>query len=204
MRLIGAAAICVLAIASGYARSSPREAIEVREAQLACITMNTERLPLDSRRSPLDSLTFSVEGKPVKICYSRPAARDREIFGGLVAYDRLWRTGANEPTMIHTTSALDIAGIRVEPGSYSLYTIPGESEWQIIVNRSIDQWGHEGRYTAEVRAQEVGRARVKSDQAADFVESFTIRSTPAAGGSVNVILEWERTRVGLPISAAKG
>ena len=67
--------------------------------------------------------------------------------------------GANEPTIFYTPVALQVAGIRVPPGVYSLYTVPGKSEWEVIVNRSITQWGHESRYTDSVKAQEVGRGK---------------------------------------------
>ncbi len=124
------------------------------------------------------------------------------MLGGRLPYGQLWRTGANEPTMFHTSAALAIAGIRVPAGSYSLYTVPGESEWQIIVNRSITQWGAERYYTAEVQAQEVGRVTAKSGQTEDHVETFTIRSTPTAEGNALLILEWERTRVEIPVSSS--
>ena len=90
----------------------------------------------------------------------------------------------------------------MEPGSYSIYTIPGEKEWHVIVNRSTSQWGHEGRYTAEVKAQEVGHATVQSTQLKDYVEMFTIKSAPAQGGA-DLVLEWEKTRVAIPIRAVK-
>src|SRR5690606_22287390 len=106
-------------------------------------------------------------------------------------------TGANEPTIIHTPVAATIAGVRVEPGSYSIYTVPGREQWTIVVNRSITQWGHESSYTDEVRGQEVGRATVPATTVEQPVEQFTIRSEPAGEGS-NLILEWERTRVTIP------
>jgi hypothetical protein len=174
-----------------------------QESELACITMNTERLPLDTRRSPLDSISFQVAGSPAKICYGRPSANGREIFGGLEEYGELWRTGANEPTMIHTSIPLSIAGIRVEPGTYSLYTIPGESEWEVIVNASITQWGHERFYKDGVEAKEVGRATVAAGETAGHVETFTISAEAAAGENVLVVLEWERTRVEVPVSGAE-
>ena len=180
-----------------------RSEASAQQAELACITMNTERLPLDSRVSPLDSLSFEVQGHPAKICYGRPSARGREIFGGLVAYDKLWRTGANEPTMIHTSAALDIAGITIEPGSYSLYTVPGESEWQVVINGSTSQWGHEGNYNEEVQSHEVGRASLSSGPADDYVEMFTIRAEPTEDGNTVVLLEWENTRVSIPISVTE-
>lgn len=168
--------------------------------EMACVIMN-RRTPPAERPSPLDSVSFTVAGKAVKICYGRPSARGRTMIGGeLVPYGRLWRTGANEPTMIHTSTALEVAGVRIDPGSYSLYTVPGESEWEIILNRSISQWGHESNYTDEVRAQEVGRGRVRSERLEGHVETFTIRTEPAERG-VTLVLEWEHTRVRIPVRA---
>lgn len=168
---------------------------------LACKAMNTERLPLETRKSPLDSVTFQVDGQPVKICYGRPSARDRTIFGGLVPYDELWRTGANEPTMIHASTALEIAGIEVAAGTYSLYTVPGTDRWTLIVNRATDQWGHERYYTDEIRAQDVGRTQVDAEETESHIETFTIRAE-SAGEGARVYLEWERTRVAVPIAPA--
>ena len=165
--------------------------------------MNTDRLPLDSRRSPLDSVSFNVQDGMVKICYGSPAARGREIFGELVPYDQLWRTGANEPTMIHTSIALEIAGVRIDPGTYALYTVPGKNEWEVVVNSSTSQWGHERFYNDEIKAHEVGRGKVQSGSSDEYVESFTIRATSGDGGTTIIYLEWEETRVAVPISAAK-
>jgi hypothetical protein len=100
--------------------------------------------------------------------------------------------------------ALSIAGARVPAGTYSIYTVPGEAEWEIIVNRSYSQWGHERFYTDEVQAQEVGRGRVASERTDQHVEIFTIRAEETEDPSrVHVILEWERTRVRVPVSARR-
>lgn len=166
-------------------------------APTPCIVMNQRNF--ESRPSPLDSISFEVGGQEVKICYGRPSARGRTMIGGeSVPYGTLWRTGANEPTMIHTPLALSIAGIEVEPGTYSLYTIPGEIEWEVIVNRSISQWGAERTYNDEVKAQEVGRSTVPSSRIDGHVEMFTIKSE-STGLGANVVLEWEHTRVTIPV-----
>jgi hypothetical protein len=120
--------------------------------------------------------------------------------GQAVPYGKLWRTGANEPTMIHTTGALRIAGLKVPPGSYSLYTVPGPDEWEVIVNRSINQWGEESNYTAEVKAKELGRAKVKAEKLPATVERLTIRPEPPAGDASALILEWQDTRIRIPVS----
>lgn len=122
------------------------------------------------------------------------------IGGNAVPFGEIWRTGADETTKIRSTIALSIAGIDVEVGTYALYTVPGESEWQIIVNRAWQQWGRENYYSDEVRAQEVGRATVPVERVEDHIETFTIRTEPANDG-VYLIMEWEHTRVRIPITA---
>ena len=166
----------------------------------ACITMNTKQLPLATRKSPLDSVSFTVGGNAVKVCYGRPSLRGRKMVGAEpVPFDNIWRTGANEPTMIHTAGAIAIAGIRVPAGSYSLYTVPGPKEWEIVVNRSITQWGEESNYTDAVKAQEVGRAKVKAESLTTPVETLTIRPEPASGDATALVLAWEKTRVKVPV-----
>lgn len=168
-----------------------------------CIVME-DHVPLAGRQSPLDSVSVSASGREIKICYSRPSLRGRIMLGGeSVPYGKLWRTGSNEPTMIHTEVPLTIAGVRVVPGSYSLYTVPGQSEWQIIVNRSITQWGHESTYTAAVRAQEVGRGKVKAEILASPVETFTIGMAPPSAGKTNIVLDWQTTRVTIPVVVSR-
>ena len=169
-------------------------------ADPACVTMNTRQLPLDKRKSPLDSVSFMVGGKAVKVCYGRPSLRGRQMLGGeAVPYGMVWRTGANEPTMIHTTGPITLAGLTVPPGTYSLYTVPGKDEWEIIVNRSTTQWGEESNYTEAVQKQELGRAKVKAEALATPVETFTIKPEPASGEAKALVLEWEKTRVRLPL-----
>jgi hypothetical protein len=188
-----------VAVALNGAVGSPLRS-QVVTPDTACIVMG---MPTNGRLSPLDSLTFEVRGELVKICYGRPSARSRTMIGGrAVPYGRLWRTGANEPTMIHTTTPLDVAGIRIEPGSYSFYTVPAEDEWTVIVNRSITQWGHIARYTSRVKAQEVGRARVPRERLADHVETLTFRAERGVETRTVLLLEWEHTRVRIPMAAA--
>ena len=122
--------------------------------------------------------------------------------GAAIPYGKLWRTGANEPTIFYAPIPLTVAGIKVQPGVYSLYTVPGKTEWEVIVNRSISQWGHEDQYTPDVKAQEVGRAKVKSESVSKPVETFTIRAEPGGGKSTTLLLEWEKTRVKLPVATA--
>jgi Protein of unknown function (DUF2911) len=161
------------------------------------------KVPIEGRKSPLDSLSFKVANQPVKVCYGRPASRGRVMLGGeAIPYGKLWRTGANEPTVFFTPVPLRVAGIDVPPGVYSLYTVPGAKEWEVIVNRSVSQWGHESEYTDQVKAQELGRGKVKSESVSAPIETFTIRAEPK-GKDAELVLEWEKTRVKIPFKSAK-
>lgn len=155
---------------------------------------------LASRPSPPDSSAVRLGEGVAKVCYSAPSARDRQIFGGLVPYGQPWRLGANEATTIHVTVPAEIGTVRVEPGSYSLYAIPGESEWTIVVNRAASpRWGipiDEG-----VRAQDVGSFAV-APEATDHVERFSIRLQPAQDGAAQMVVAWETTRVTFPVRPA--
>jgi len=169
----------------------------------ACITRATPE-QLAGRPSPLESVTFTVGTARVKVCYGAPSAKGRKVFGELIPYGQLWRTGANEPTMIHTSAPIMVAGVAVPAGVVSLYSVPGKSEWEIIINRSVTQWGAEGGYTAAIKAQEIGRGKVAAlpDPMPAPVEKFTIRADQA-GRKTMLVLEWERTRVNIPVEAAK-
>jgi hypothetical protein len=202
--VLGAVAACAGEEAEPIAESPTMEA----EAPMASASPDTAALtiacqpqgmPLEDRVSPYDSVFVSIGGEEAKLCYGRPSMRDREIFGTLLPYDTLWRTGANEPTTIHVPFSAEIAGLRVDPGAYSIYSVPGENEWQVIVNRSVSQWGIESQYTPEIRAQEVGRATVPSESIQAPVETFTITSESTGPDSAELVLEWETTRVRIPI-----
>lgn len=167
--------------------------------QVAVACSPSENMPVAGRSSPYDSTAFNVAGQRSLVCYGRPSVRERTIFGGLVPYGQIWRTGANEPTVIHLPVAASIAGIDVEPGSYSLYTVPGEQEWEVVVNASTSQWGIESQYSS-VESQEVGRATVPAESTDGPVEVFEIQAEQQ-GDAAELVLEWENTRVRIPVQA---
>ncbi len=199
MSLLAALALASLAGASPNHMQPPAPfAVDT-----ACQVLRPKDIPAQGRKSPLDSLTFSVAQHPVKVCYGRPSSRGRVMIGGTsVPFGKLWRTGANEPTIFFTPVAITVAGIKVAPGKYSLYTVPGPKEWQVIVNRSTSQWGEESNYTPKVQAQDVGRASVGSEQPAAPIETFTIRAEPSGADGADLMLEWEKTRIRIPIAPA--
>jgi hypothetical protein len=155
------------------------------------------------RASPMQSVTFQVNGATVKVCYSRPAARGRRMLGGkFVPFGQLWRTGANEPTTIITPVALDVAGVLVPAGRAALYTVPGPETWEVILNRSTGQWGHESQYTEAVRGQELGRSILPSQSANPALDRFTITAETQEAGRTDLVLAWEGIRVRIPVTAA--
>jgi hypothetical protein len=123
------------------------------------------------------------------------------IGGDAVPFGTVWRTGANETTKLITPVTLSVGGIEVPAGMYAIYTLPGEAAWDVIVNRSHEQWGRESTYDDGVRAQELGRATARVEPVAEPIETFTIRAEPRADGSADLILEWERTRVRVRVIA---
>jgi hypothetical protein len=157
---------------------------------------------LAERPSSLDSITVQVGGGTVKLCYSRPSARGRKIMGGVVPFDQPWRLGANEATSIDVPFAAEIAGVRVKPGTYTLYAIPGASKWQIVVNRGVQRWGVP--IGSEVRAGDVGAGTVATESLGAPVETLTLRFAPAAGNATELVVEWEKTRVRIPIRRTSG
>jgi hypothetical protein len=174
------------------------------QVELACRTQPGSQAVAE-RRSPFDSTRITIGQRVAQVCYGRPSANGRAIFGPasaqpapLVPYGRLWRTGANEPSILHLPFPATVAGVQLSPGSYSLYTEPGEGSWTIVLNRSTSQWGHESRYTPEVAAQEAGRATVPAQRLDQHVETFTITAEPTTAGA-DLVLDWERTRVRIPI-----
>ncbi len=163
----------------------------------------TPQRPADqvaTRVSKYDSVSTSIGTAKVTICYSRPLVNGRTIFGSeLVPWDKLWRTGANEPTIIHTTGMIHVAGVMLNAGSYSLYTVPRASgEWDVVINRSITQWGHEGSYPS-VEGEEVARAKVKVTALSQPVEALTMTF-----GNGNLLIDWEKTRVTVPFTTGGG
>ena len=140
-----------------------------------------------------------MAGATVKVCYGRPSARGRKIMGGLVPFGEPWRLGANEATTIHVPFAAELAGVRVGAGTYTLYTIPGESRWQIAVNRGVQRWGVP--IDEPVRAQDVGAGTLAVEKLDKDVETLTLKFAPVTerGSATELVVEWEKTRVRIPV-----
>ena len=139
--------------------------------------------------SPPAKAEATINGKNVTIDYSAPSKRDRAIMGGLVPYGKVWRTGANAATTLKTETDLMLGNLHVPAGTYTLYTIPGETEWTLIVNKQTGQWG-----TNYDEAQDLGRVKMKVAPVKETVETFVI----AIDGKA-LTMTWENTRATVPL-----
>lgn len=146
--------------------------------------------------SPLAKMEQMVGLTEVHLEYSRPSAKGRTIFGDLVPYDKLWRTGANAATKVTFSENVVIEGQDLEAGSYALFTIPGENEWTIIFNTDTEQGGT-GNYDEEKDAL---RVTVKPQALSQHVETFTIGINDITSSSATMNLRWENTQVIVPFT----
>ena len=141
------------------------------------------------RASPRDKVSAKVDGASITIDYSRPYAKGRTIFGkdGLVPFGKVWRTGADEATTLTTDATLVFGALTVPAGTYTLYTVPNQKEWLLVVNRQTGQWG-----TVYNEAQDVGRVPMTLAKV-DPVEQFQVSvEDTAAGGAIQ--MKWETTQ----------
>jgi hypothetical protein len=155
------------------------------------------RTEVAQRKSPHDSASVAMEGGAVKVCYGRPHQNGRAIMGKLVPYAEPWRVGADEATAIHVPFRARIAGVNVEPGWYSLYAIPGEKQWQIVVNSDAQRWGVP--IDAKVRARDVGTGTVASEHLATPSETLAIALSAASPTKATMDIAWSDTHVRVPI-----
>ena len=135
-----------------------------------------------------------ADGKTITVDYSSPRAKGRKIYGGLVPFGQEWRTGANEATSFVTTADLTIAGKDIPAGKYTLYTIPNEKGWTLMINKQTGQWGTE--YNAK---QDLLQAEMQVSALPSAVENFSI-SFHEMGKGCHIYLDWEKTRASAEIS----
>ena len=157
-----------------------------------------DRSPLDIAYFP-DNFAHDRQGNQkaiVRVIYSRPQKKGREVFGGMVAFDKVWRTGANESPEIKFYQDVTIGGKKVKAGSYSLFAIPGKKEWTIIINSDLDYWGAY-RYKEK---NDVLRTTAASKKVEDNVEDFTIQFVSDGANKAVMKLAWDQTLVEVPIS----
>lgn len=147
--------------------------------------------------SPLQSIKQSFGLGEVSIEYSRPAAKGRTIFGDLVPYDKVWRTGANSTSKITFSTDVKMSGKDVKAGTYGIYTIPGKSTWQVMLYKDLNLSGNVADYKTE---NEVVRVEVKPMSLSYKVETFTINLADILSSSASLEIMWEKTRVAVPLT----
>jgi hypothetical protein len=162
---------------------------------LAAIACAVSVAQAQAPKSPHETTKATIDGATISVEYGRPSVRGRKIMGELVPYGKVWRTGADQATTLTTDKELQIGGTSVPAGKYTLYTLPGESDWQLIVNRQTGQWG-----TEYDQKQDLARIPLKKTAASAPVEQLTISidKNPAGGGVLKIA--WENTELTAPIT----
>ena len=143
--------------------------------------------------SPLSEITQEVALTKVNLSYARPSAKGRKVFGDLVPFGEVWRTGANASTKLTFTEDVKIEGNALKAGTYALYTIPGEKEWTIIIHTNTKHRSIAG--DTYKQSEDAFRFMAKPEKTANFVETFTIAFTDIATKSCHLTLSWENTQV---------
>ncbi len=156
-----------------------------------------DKSPLDVAYLPDNFAHDRKDGEKaiIKVYYSRPQKKDREIFGAKVPYGKVWRTGANEAVELKAFQDISIGGKKLKAGTYSLFTIPGENEWTIIINSDLDYWG---AYSYQEK-NDVLRIKVQAISNSKVVEAFSIQLKDKGNNSAVMRLAWDKTIVEIPI-----
>ena len=145
--------------------------------------------------SPTQTVKQDFGISSVELIYSRPGMKGRKIFGDLVPYGKVWRTGANQATRIKFADDVTIGGQAIKAGEYALFTIPNEKEWDIIINKGSANWG-----TDYKQADDIARVKVKSMKLEQPVESFTMQFANVKANTAELQIMWDKTAVAVPIA----
>ena len=135
-------------------------------------------------------------GKTIKTDYSSPRMKGRKIYGGLVPYGEVWRTGANAATTFVTSADVMVGGKAVPAGSYTIFTIPNADKWTLIINKKTGEWGIPYKYESD----ELARVDMKVSALSSPMENFTI-TYEKSGSGCTLNMDWEKTRASVDITA---
>ena len=163
----------------------------------ACMMMFTDAQTL---KTPQVSTTQTIKQNfalsSIELTYSRPGIKDRKIFGGLVPFDSVWRTGANTANIIIFSDTVFINGTKINPGSYGLISIPHEKSWTLIITKQLNVTSS-GAYKKD---QDVVRVEAKTKDLGESIETFTMQFANVKNGSCELQLMWDKSAVSLPIT----
>jgi hypothetical protein len=177
-----------------------RKSIIVGSALIATVTLAGIALLAQQEKSSRPSPPAKAEcklpnGKTITVDYSSPRAKGRKIFGGLVPYGQVWRAGANEATTFVTTSDINVGGKTVPAGKYTIFAIPGEDKWTLIISKKTGEWG-----TAYPGPEnDLARIDMTVSKTTATVENFTI-AFDQTGNGCTMRMEWENTRASVEIT----
>jgi hypothetical protein len=146
--------------------------------------------------SPASSVSQRVGLTDIQINYNRPGAKGRKVFGGLVPYDHIWRTGANTATKVSFSTPVKLNGTEVPAGTYELFTIPGTAEWTVIIHKNMSQWG---AYAYDEK-HDVARIKAKPVALANHVETLTIGLNDLRDESATLNIAWEKVLVSVSLT----
>lgn len=152
-------------------------------------------LPLCAQLSPAAETSVKINGKTLKIEYSAPSMRGRKIFGGLEPYGRVWRAGANSATAFHTDANLDINGLAVPKGDYTLFVYLDPKQWQLVVSKATGEWGLD--YD---RSHDLGRVKMDMSKPPAPIEKYRMTLSSLGGNKAKLELAWENTVASVPIT----
>ncbi len=145
--------------------------------------------------SPPQNVTQEFGLSSIELSYSRPGVKSRKVFGDLVPYGKVWRTGANQATTLTFGDSVIIGGTQIPPGKYGLLTIPGSDEWTIIITKQLDVT-NPSAYKAD---QDIVRVQVRRQEFPFPVETFSILFSDITPTSCDLAIIWDKTLVALPI-----
>jgi hypothetical protein len=148
-----------------------------------------EKPAAEKRASPHEQASITIAGKKVTIDYGRPFKKGREIFGGLVPWNEVWRAGADEATTLTTEADLTIGTLQVPKGTYTLFLLPTQKGWTLIVNKVAKQWG---AYSYDAK-KDLGRVPMKVAPSATPAEQFTITLEAQGTSGANLKMAWDKT-----------
>ena len=156
-------------------------------AVLALLCASASSRADEKRASPHEETSATVGGKKITISYGRPYKKGREVWGALVPWDQVWRTGADEATTLTTDGDITIGDLKVPKGTYALFTVPSQKkDWQLVVNKTAKQWGA-FKYDAK---DDLGRTNLKTGSGAELVEQLTIAIVPD-GKKATLKIAWD-------------
>ncbi|HTB94392.1 MAG TPA: DUF2911 domain-containing protein [Candidatus Sulfotelmatobacter sp.] len=163
---------------------------------LCCTLMVAAQQDKTKRPSPPVQAKWDLGGgKSVTIDYSSPRAKGRKIYGDLVPFGQVWRTGANEATTLVTTADLNIGGTTVPAGTYTIFTVPNKDKWSLVISKKTGEWGTD--YPGQ--ANDLARVDMKVSALPSPMENFTI-TLEKAGAGANLNIDWESTRASVMLS----